>query len=470
VTGFRGTLSWHGQQTAALVAYHGEVAAIIQSEIDAQVVTVPLDSRRNVLAFTSDICAFVVGTYFIPSTTVLVGLASQLTTDKALIGTVGMTWSVSWFLPQLIAARIVHGKERQKPYLMIPSLIGRNAFLLIALWLIVTRAQAPILTVWVLIAGLCVFNICDALAGVAWFDMMSRTLSARMRSRAVSTGQLVASLLGIGVGLVVEQILAPGGLPFPQNYAVIFGCAWVCMAVSLLLIGFMREIPMTQAAQAEAADTDFIASLRAAWSADPLFRRVLVMRALTGLELMAASFYLVFAKEQLGLSDAATGIFNIALIIGGVAGVALFGWLGDRFTSLSVIRAAAVMQFCAPLVALLFALLHAAHVVSSAQAGVILAGFFAVFVLRGAIEHSLVLGALGYLLDASPERHRAMYVGAFNTLSGIVAMSPLLAGVWIDGLSARGQPLAAYVVLFMIVIVSVGVGLIVSLKLPKLKR
>ena len=319
------------------------------------------------------------GTYFIPSTTVLVGLASQLTNDKTLIGAVGMTWSVSWFLPQLIAARIVRGKPRQKPYLMIPSLIGRNAFLLIALWLIVTQAQAPILTVWMLIAGLCIFNVCDALAGVAWFDMMSRTLSPRTRSRVISIGQLIASLLGIGVGLVVERILAPDGLPFPQNYAFIFGCAWVCMALSLLLISFMRETPMTEAAQQQATEINFIASLREAWQSDKLFRKVLVMRILTGIELMAASFYLVFAKEQLGLSDSATGIFNIALIVGGIAGVALFGWLADRFTSLIVIRAAAIMQLAAPVIALAFAVMH---MISGAFAGVALAGFFAVFVLR----------------------------------------------------------------------------------------
>jgi MFS family permease len=426
----------------------------------------PLDAPRNVAAFTADTCTFVTATYFIPATTVLVGLASQLTDDKALIGVVGMTWSVSWFLPQLFAAQIVRGRPRQKPYLMIPSIIGRTAFLLIALWLLVTQAQAPILTVWVLIGGLVLFNINDALAGVAWFDMMSRTLSPRVRARVVSVGQFVAGVLGIGVGILVERVLAPGGLPFPQNYAFIFGCAYLCMMLSLLLISFMRETPMAEAEQQQAKDGNFIANLRAAWRTDALFRKVLIMRALTGIELMAASFYLVFAKEQLGVGNEATGIFNIALIIGGIAGVALFGWLADRFTSLSVIRAAAIMQLAAPLIALTFAL---THMISPALAGVALIGFFVVFVLRGAIEHSLVLGALGYLLDSAPQRHRAMYVGAINTLSGLVAMSPVIAGLWINVLSAQNQSLLAYVILFCVVSLSVLIGLRLSFKLPKLK-
>jgi len=189
------------------ITYDCAVAAVIESAIETQQPPVPIDSRRNVFAFTGDIVAFMVGTYFIPATTVLVGLASQLTDDKTLIGVVGMTWSVTWFLPQLVAARIVRGKRWQKPYLMIPSLIGRNALLLIALWLLATQAQAPVLTIWVLVGCLTVFNVCDALAGVAWFDMMSRTLSPRMRARSVSIGQFIGGILGIGVGLIVELSL-----------------------------------------------------------------------------------------------------------------------------------------------------------------------------------------------------------------------------------------------------------------------
>jgi len=73
------------------------------------------------------------------------------------------------------------------------------------------------------------------------------------------------------------------------------------------------------------------------------------------------------------------------------------------------------------------------------------------------------------LLDAAPERHRAMYVGAINTLSGVVALTPVLAGAWIDALSVRGQPALSYVVLFAVVIASVATGLWLSFRLPNLK-
>lgn len=424
----------------------------------------PIDARRNIFAFMVDIMAFMVGTYFVPSTTVLVGLASQLTEDKALVGAVGMTWAVSWFLPQLVAARVVRGKRYQKPYLVIPSVIGRNAFLLIALWLLLTGAQPPLLTVWVLIGAIAVFNLCDALAGVAWFDMLSRALTPRLRARVVSVGQIIGAVLGIGAGIVVERVLAPeSGLPFPQNYALIFSCTWVFMLISLGATVLIHEVPMDLGEQQHAQHTAFFASLRVALREDRVFKRVLALRFLTGVELMAASFYLVFAREVLQLGEGITGQFNMALIIGGLIGIALFGWLADRFSALSVVRVTALMQATAPALALAFLLPPLAALREWA-----LGAFLVIFALRGALEHSLVLGVVSYLMDSAPQRHRAMYVGTLNTVSGVVALSPLLGGFWLDGFIAAGQRALGYGLMFAFVVVLASLGVWLSWRLPRL--
>jgi hypothetical protein len=62
-----------------------------------------------------------------------------------------------------------------------------------------------------------------------------------------------------------------------------------------------------------------------------------------------------------------------------------------------------------------------------------------------------------------------MYVGAINTLGGVVALSPLLGGIWIDALAARGHASAAYVVMFGCVAALVGCGVWLSFRLPSLK-
>ncbi len=175
----------------------------------------PVNAPRNFLCYTGDMMAFMVGLSFIPASTVLVALASKLTANQTLIGIVGSIGGIAWFLPQLFAARIVHGKRRKKPYVIAAALIGRQGYLLIAAWLVLTQAVEPVLTVWVLLLSIAVFHVCDALAGVAWFDMLSRALSPRMRGRSVALGEFAGSVLGIGV---VSRFLCKSGARLISRY------------------------------------------------------------------------------------------------------------------------------------------------------------------------------------------------------------------------------------------------------------
>jgi MFS family permease len=424
----------------------------------------PLDTRRNFFVFTGDVVTFSVGIYFIPTITILTGLASKLTDDKALIGVIGMAWSVTWFLPQLVAARIVHGKKREKPYLIIPSIIGRQTFLLFALWLLATQARQPILTVWLLFLAILIFNICDALAGVAWFDMLARALTPRMRGRSMAVGQLIAAVGGIGAGVVVERMLAPEGLPFPVNYAVIFLFAWSCFMASLVIVFFLQENPVTDESLRQSHESSFARDLGHILRTDRLFIKTVTARFLVSIEVVAASFYVVFIRERLGLPDAVVGQFSLAFIVGSIAGIVLFGWLHDRFGTRRVLQASSTMQFAAPLLAFAIAAVPA---VADAAPDVATAALLLAVALNGAVSHSLVLGYLGYVMDNAPERVRATYVGIFNTVSGVVSLAPVLGGALINTLALTGPLTAAYAVVFGLVVAAVGAGLLLAFRLPR---
>ncbi|MCX6019045.1 MAG: MFS transporter [Chloroflexi bacterium] len=423
----------------------------------------PLDSRRNIFAFIFDIAIFVTGLAFIPSATVLVGLAGQLTEDKSLIGVAGMAFSVTWFLPQLFAARLVRNKPRQKPYILIPSLFGRPMFLLITLWLVFTRAVNPLATLWIMIGGIALFNLCDALAGVAWFDVMSRTLSPRMRARVMVVGQILSGIFGLAASEVVKRVLGNPDIPFPLNYAILFASTFGCMAIATLALLVLRETPMHHAELQEQSQSHFMADLKDAVKHDKLFRRIVVVRLLTGLEAMAASFYLVFLKERYAFGNYVDGEMTQAIIFGGLVGVAFFGWLADRYTSRRVVHASSIMFFVTPFLAALVAALP----IPATVAYII---FIGVFLLRGALEHSLVLGVVGYMLDSAPERNRAMYVGAINTLGGIVSLTPFLGGLWIDLFGHTGFNALPYMVLFSVVSAAAAAGMLISLRLPAPRR
>jgi MFS family permease len=279
----------------------------------------------------------------------------------------------------------------------------------------------------------------------------------------MAIGQLIAAIGGIGVGLVVERILAPDGLPFPLNYAVIFTCAWTAFTVSLIIVFFLRENPVTEEAVQQSQQSSFFADLRQILATDVLFRRTLLARLLTAVEVMAAPFYVVFSREQLKLPDSSIGVFSLAYIVGSIAGIVLFGWQHDRFGTRRVLQASSTMQFLAPALCLALAL---TPFVSTQAPGVAYGMTLLAVGLNGAISHSLVLGYLGYVMDNAAERYRATYVGVFNTVSGLASLTPVLGGALIDALAGAVPGALPYAVVFGIVVVVVGAGLLIALRLP----
>jgi MFS family permease len=422
----------------------------------------PIDARRNIGAIVFDISTFVSGIAFIPSATVIVGLASKLTDSKTLISVAAMIFTVAWYLPQLVAARLVRGRPKQRPFVLIASLIGRPIFLLIALWLFLTRAADPGLTLWIVIIGIALFNICDAIAGVAWFDIVSRVLSPRVRARVMTAGQVISGIVGLGISEIIKRVLASPDLPFPLNYGVLFLCTFLFMAVSTIALVVLRERPMQVVEAAANAQGSFWSHLMHALRTNPLLQRIVFVRLLTGIEAMAASFYLVFAKERYSMADAVEGNFTQAIIVGGLAGVALFGWIAERFTSRRVVHLSSIFYFATPGLAALCALFEI-------PASIAYLLFVGVFLMRGALEHCLILGLVGYLLDTTPERDRAMFVGGINTLGGVVSATPLLGGLFIDSFGVGTFQALPYALLFGMVTLTTLAGFLVSLRLPAVK-
>ena len=411
-----------------------------------------------------DMGSFSVGMYFMPTTTVLVGLASLLTDDKALIGIVGLAWKASWYLPQLLAARLVHGRPRKKPYLFWPALIGRQTMLLLALWLVFTQGASATLTVWLIIGAVAVFSITDALASIAWFDLLGRAFSPRVRGRLFTTGQFVGSLVGIIVGIIVERLLSLEAWPVITRYAAILGCGYLAFQCSTIFVTQIQEVPPAprEDGAPHEEERSFREILSAAVSGDVAFRRALLGRGLTFLETMVSSFYVVFAKNELGLGPEAVGLFSVAFIIGSIIGVAVFGTISDRYGTRRVAQLASLLHFLAPFLVFLIVLAPGLAVAA-------IPFMLVVMGINGALEHSLVLGYLGYAMDIATDRSRGAYIAAINTLSGLLSLTPFLGGVMIDALTGIVGSRAAYGITFGGVAAIVAAGALVVLGLPKPK-
>ncbi|HIC88890.1 MAG TPA: MFS transporter [Anaerolineae bacterium] len=406
--------------------------------------------RRNAVALVLDYIFFGVGLAFASPSTTLPAFMDQLTGSALLVGMVGAVFQGAWLLPQILAANFLANKPFKKPYLIWGGALGRPVFFLISLFLVLEGYRHAMLTAALFLVGMALFMGTDALAALAWFDILGKSVPASRRGRLIGIAQIASALLGLGAAVIVRYLLSNTGPGFPNNYAAIFVLAGTSFMISWGALLLLRESP-SEVEPKRTPWRKFLPQLGRIWRGDRVFARVVSVRLLTGLGMLALPFYVVFSGDQLGLPPSAIGKFVAAQTIGSVVGSFGFGMLSDRKGSRRVVQIAALLALLAPTLAL-------ALQFSPAEARRWLVPFFAlVFVTLGVVDSSGMLGYYNYVLEIAPEKLRPVYIGLANTLGGILVIAPVVGGWILEHIS--------YTALFSVTAIGVGVGFLLSLGL-----
>lgn len=427
-----------------------------------------VDAVRNQIAFTADGSFFGIGMFFIPMATVMVALASQLTTDKAIIGLIPLAWQVAFLLPQLISVKLIHGKARMHRYSITFAMLGRPALLLFTAWLFFTKAENPTLTVWLMVITVTLFIMGDGFSMSAWFDMLHRAFSPRVKSRVITLSGLISSFVGIGASVVVGAVLGSPALRFPDNYALLFLFAFGCIVCSFIAMLSIQERPVPTEAignHTTASNNGFFAHVWQLVKTDQRLQGLMWVRALTMVEGMAAAFYVVFAREQLKLPEASIGVFSTGLVLGGILGTAGFGWVFNRWGARSVIHITCWLRLLSVTFALLVSLFALPGSWLAWAAYIVL---FVVMIFNGALNRSNMLGFMTYAQSLAPDIDRPAYIGALNTVAGVGGLMPLVGGLLIDAFIARGLTSGAYSIVFALAAVIVVIGWWRGMRLAKI--
>jgi len=415
----------------------------------------PPHYRRNFAALLGDYVAFGLGAAFAAGTTVVPDYIARLTDSPIVVGLVRTIADGAWLLPQLFFANLLVNKRRKKPYVIWSGLIGRPTWLLYAAALFLGLARFPAVAIVLLFSLYLVFLGFDSLAAVAWFDILAKAIPEARRGRLVGLAQLIQGVLAIGVGAIVAALLSDRGPPFPFNYAIIFGLAGCFYLLSLAAFSPIIE-PAEAVAEARPAWREYLPQLLRLLRKDRTFRRLVAVRLLSGFDMLAWTFYILFATRQVGLPPITVGLFVSVQTAGGIAGSLLLGLISDRVGSHRVIQVATAVSVTAPLVGLGLALSG----IGSGTLAAILCGY--TFFVLGLVGSSFMLGHLNYVLDLAPAGQRPIYVGLLNTLGGAIVVLPPLGGLLLQYTS--------YPVLFALTAAFVLLGHILSWRLPSVRK
>jgi MFS family permease len=377
--------------------------------------------------------------------TVLPAFVTLLTPSPIAVGLMAAIQDFGEIIPQLFTAYLIEDKPRKKKYLLGVITVRWISWGLLA-WLTFQYALTNpglVLTVLILLFGL--FSMAGGMGTVLYADIFARAIPAERRGRFTGTRQIGGFALAILAGWIVKVILDNETLlPYPTNYSLIFLLSTVTLAVAFTGLAMIREPVYPVRRQSESL-TILLRRAAGLVKINRNFRYLLASRALLGVGIALAPFYVVYARQNIGGDGGVIGVFLAAQMIGAALSNILWAWLADTRGNKLVIIGTVASSGLASLLALV--------IPQDASTGY----YALVFVLLGAMLSGLRLGYPNFILEMATPEMRATCVALHNTLIAPITLLPLVAGVLISQ--------SSFVIVFGAHIVLIIIGLLVSFRL-----
>ena len=369
-------------------------------------------------------------------TTIISSFVVDLTGSTIWVGGLATIMTVAGALPQLFVARWVEPRPRKMPFLMAAIYLRMISWAVLAYTIFAVGDSRPMALAWLLVGMLVIFYAGGGLGNIPYTDIIGKIIPTDRRGAYFGGMGALAGPLSLAAALAAKQILAK--VPYPNNYAFLFGLAAAALAIASLGFWAMKE-PAAENAVQRATKT-----WRAYWrhlqSAGGNMKPLISAQLLTGFSLMVLPFYVVYAREEINAPMSAVGWFLLAQISGAVLFNLLWARLVDHSGSRRMLTFCAVIAAAIPLLAI---------ALSSFGWPALLPVFF----LVGATVAGRKVGYQSALLELAPASERSTYAALNAVLILPVAFLSLAAGLFLQHWS--------YTALFMLASFFIGLGAIV---------
>ena len=410
--------------------------------------TAPDYRKRNFWLGVANGIIFNASSAFLNANTILPLFVSRLTDSHFLVGTAAALHEVGWFVPQLFVAVATAHHPRQKPLYIRAAFFRLAVFSALLGSFFFSSYQKPeqVLFFFFLFYGL--FSIGGGFAGVAFMEIVSKTVEPSRRGSFWGLRMSVGGLLAALFGRLVAEVLSDN--PFPKNFELLFLFAFFFIFAGLFSFAWVKEPELPN----RLPKVPYRRRLGEAFSllkTDPHFFRLYITRLCIGAYTVAAPFYVLYARFELGFPMTAAGLFVSAEVLGLAVSNLWWSAFSNRGKDGLVLAGAAALALFAPLWALLSGWLGFGPLV-----------YAFIFFALGATNSGLTVGYLNHLLKIAPESSRTLYIGLLHTLLFPILFFPGLGGLILQNLS--------YFVLFSFALVVALAGAFLAWRIFQLER
>lgn len=349
---------------------------------------------------------------------------TQLGGSSFLVGLMSAIYNGGWFIPQFLVSHRLQQLPLKK------SVYTAAAILRIFCWLFIVIATYalgrtnPSLLLAIFFVLLTIYSFAAGFAGNAFMTIVAKIIPMSRRGSFFGWREFAGTAMGLLAGYLVAVALSPErGLPFPENFGILFVVAFGAIGAGLLLFAQVREPRETITGQGITFAQQLDAA-RVILRENHLYRRYLLTRFVLAAGDLATPFYAIYATTELGAPGSIVGLYIGLTTVSALLSTPVLSWLSDHHQVKWVMLLAAGATAVIPLLALTF------RIVGKNDASAVAFGI--IFLLYGVARTAANISFPTYLLNLAPPATRTLYIGFTNTLLGIATFIPIVGGTLLD--------------------------------------
>ncbi len=375
---------------------------------------------------------------------------SYLTDSHLLVGFIPSVLQAGWFLPQLVASRYIQHRAQKKVYYSAMAIVRTICWGLLTI-AIFTLGGDRLLLLITFFSLLMVYSLSGGVGGISFIDIVGKAIPVTRRGAFFGNRNFFGGILAFMGGLIVKYVLDQSGYPFPTNFGLLFALAFLALLLALFLFTQIVE-PVESVNEEEVVLLQQFRRALEIVKDDLRYRRFLLLRLCLMATQMAMPFYILYARDRLGIPEGMVGLYISAMTVMSVGSNLVWSRISDRRSNKLLMQIASILGLSIPLSALLIP--HLSGFFSPVSLGYL---FGLVFALLGSYTAVTQIGNINFLLEISPASERPIYVGFTNTLLGIALLAAGVGGVIVD--------VAGFGTLFSLTLAFYALAILLSLTL-----
>jgi MFS family permease len=305
------------------------------------------------------------------------------------------------FLSPVLGATIIEHRRRVLPVGFLIGALMRVQILGLALGGLFLPAPWPLISAW---AFLAFFGFFLGIQGVVFNFLVSKVIPVEIRGVLMGARNALSGITAAGVAVYAgDRLVAANALG--NGYSATFLTAFVLTSVGLAMLMFVRE-PASPQVREPSGVFERLSHLPELLRSDRSFTRYFVARAAATIGRMAVPFYVLYARNKIGLDGIEIGQISAAFIVAQSLGPLAVGLVADRSGYRFVFLASLTVW-----------MLAAVLLMNTETA----TGLIGVFAALGAGIGGFQMSAQNMVLEFGSRRNLPLRIAVANSASDLVA-------------------------------------------------